>query len=206
LPMDPLIFVEVALEDSIPGAIAPILNRDHVGIDPNDASTAVFYSISNCQKGLRGISFGNFLIKQVVSELQAELPNLDTFVTLSPVPRLRAWAEAELDNLPEDDQKAIRRKDGPTPQEACRIAARYLTGARRPQGTAFDPVAHFHLGNGAQLHRINARADLSDNGRASGWGVMVNYLYDEGRIEANHQAYANKRTIATSDEVRKLCD
>ncbi len=207
MPTDPLIFVEVALTEDIPGAIGPIINQQRDRVDPRDARTAVFYSISNCQKGLRGISFGNFLIKQVVAELQAELPALNTFVTLSPVPGLRKWADSEGEKqLSEEDSAAIAIEDGPKAEDARRIAARYLTRARRKQGTAYDPVAHFHLGNGAELHKVHAEADLSDNGLNISWGVMVNYLYDGDKIEANHQAYATEQTIAASAEVKKLAD
>lgn len=206
MPSDPLIFVEVALTRVIPAAIDAIIRSDRDRIDPADATTAVFYSISNCQKGLRGISFGNFLIKQVVAELQSELPNLKTFVTLSPVPGLRKWAEARPDLLTPADLAAIDAADGPSIEDARRIAARYLLRARRPQGTAHDPVAHFHLGNGAALHRVHAAADLSANGRANSWGVMVNYLYDGASIEANHQAYATDHKITAASEVRKLAD
>lgn len=219
MPSDPLIFVEVALTAAIPDAIAPIIATSRKPVDPEDASVAVFYSISNCQAGLRGISFGNFLIKQVVSELQAELPGLKTFVTLSPVPGLRRWAEAETDvnlfrarnNSPETgpevvlteaDRNAIAA--GPTPDQAAAIAARYLTKARRRGGTAFDPVAHFHLGNGAELYRVHGAADLGENGLQNAWGVMVNYLYDGDKIEANHQAYATQGKIAASARVRAL--
>lgn len=203
---DPLIFVEVALTRAIPAAINAIIRPDRERILPSEATTAVFYSISNCQKGLRGISFGNFLIKQVVAELQSELPDLKTFVTLSPVPGLRKWAEAKPELLPPEDQAAIAQPDGPPAEDARRVGARYLLRARRPRGSAADPVAHFHLGNGASLHRVHAAADLSPNGRANSWEVMVNYLYDGASIEANHQAYATDHTIAASAEVRKLAD
>lgn len=204
MPFDPLIFVEVALTADIPGAIGPIISQKREKIDPVEAKTAVFYSISNCQKGLRGISFGNFLIKQVVTELQGELPGLSPFVTLSPVPGLRKWAEAGDDLLSEEDQTAISSGTGPDAKQAAHLAAHYLNRARRPQGTAYDPVAHFHLGNGAELHKVHAQADLSENGMANSWGVMVNYLYDGEKIEANHQAYATEKTIVVSSEVKAL--
>ena len=214
MPDDPLIFVEVALTKSVPGAIGPILERDREALDPSDANCAVFYSISNCQKGLRGISFGNFLIKQVVAELQRELPNLTTFVTLSPVPGLRTWfarnGEAEDGLLKEEECKQLidlAEDERPKPETATRLAARYLTQAKRKNsGTAFDPVAHFHLGNGAMLYKVHAEADLSETGKANSWGVMVNYLYDEARIEEQHQAYATDKTIAASSEVRSLAN
>jgi len=206
MPGDPLIFVEVALMASVPGAIGDILSDARVRLDPAAARVGVFYSISNCQKGLRGISFGNFLIKQVVSELAGELPGLTTFVTLSPVPSLRKWAagafasqDAILDGI-----APLAPDDTPAPDLAARIAARYLTQARRAGGTAFDPVAHFHLGNGATLHAVHAGADDSAPGTENSWGVMVNYLYDGNMIEANHQAYVSDGQIVTSPKVRSL--
>lgn len=215
MPKDPLIFVEVALMQDTPDAIAPIINARPKTqcreLDPGDATTAVFYSISNCQKGLRGISFGNFLIKQVVAELQHELPGLETFVTLSPVPGLRRWllkATENTDPLLGDGElagiNALETGQQPAPEFATKIAAKYLTGARRDEGTAFDPVAHFHLGNGAILHKIHARADLSERGLESSWGVMVNYLYDGAQVELNHQAYTTERIIAVAPEIRAL--
>lgn len=201
MPSEPLIFVEVALTKTIPEAIGPIIAAKRDMVDPAQAKVAVFYSISNCQKGLRGISFGNFLIKQVVSELQNELPGLKTFVTLSPVPGLRRWASDNKADFPEKLQAAL---ESPTPEDTRRLAAYYLTKARRPENTAFDPVAHFHLGNGAELHRIHADADTSPNGRANSWGVMVNYLYDGDKIEANHQAYTADGKIVAAASVRTL--
>lgn len=213
MPSEPLIFVEVALTTGTPDAIAPILEADRAPIDAHQATTAVFYSISNCQKGLRGVSFGNFLIKQVAAELQRELPDLATFVTLSPVPGFRKWAEAcaaaDAAGCPLTEQEreavaSLAHDDRPAPELAARLAARYLTTARRAKGGALDPVAHFHLGNGAVLHRVHADADLSAQGQRASWGVMVNYLYDAPRIEANHQAYATAHDIAASPEVRAL--
>ncbi|MCP3972268.1 MAG: malonyl-CoA decarboxylase [Rhodobacteraceae bacterium] len=211
MPSEPLIFVEVALTEKIPGSIAPILSAFSERIPPDAASVAVFYSISNCQKGLRGISFGNFLIKQVVAELQRELPNLKQFVTLSPVPGLRSWAtgamqgdEPLLDAATRETLSALEADDRPAPEVAVRLAARYLTRARRSSGTAHDPVAHFHLGNGAILHKVHAEADFGSRGVANSWGVMVNYLYDGPKIEARHQAYATAQKVAASSEVRGL--
>jgi len=203
MPSEPLIFVEVALTKTIPEAIGPIIAAKRDMVDPALAKVAVFYSISNCQKGLRGISFGNFLIKQVVSELQNELPGLKTFVTLSPVPGLRRWAKSAASDLPDHFSAALS-QEAPDPQDTRRLAAYYLTKARRPENTAFDPVAHFHLGNGAELHRIHADADTSPNGRANSWGVMVNYLYDGDKIEANHQAYTADGKIVAAASVRAL--
>jgi malonyl-CoA decarboxylase len=205
MPTDPLIFVEVALTAEIPGAIGPILAKDRKPLDPTEATTAVFYSISNCQEGLRGISFGNFLIKQVVTELARDLPGLKTFVTLSPAPGLRKWVVGSKNDaiLPPDLAAALD-AGNPDPEGLRRVAAHYLLKARRPGGTAHDPVAHFHLGNGAILHRVHADADTSDRGLANSWGAMVNYLYDGARIEENHQAYATEARIAASPEVRVL--
>lgn len=197
MPTEPLIFVEVALTTDIPDSIAPILARERAPTDPEEATTAVFYSISNCQAGLRGISFGSFLIKQVVEELRRDLPALSRFVTLSPVPGLRRW----LASLPE----AERPKDTPPePQELRALCARYLLTASRDNGSALDPVAHFHLGNGARLERIHPGADPGPRGQANSWGVMVNYLYDDKRVEANHRAYRSEGYRAAAADLRAL--
>ncbi|WP_137700971.1 malonyl-CoA decarboxylase [Marimonas lutisalis] len=209
MPDDPLIFVEVALTAKVPSAIAPILDAGRNRLDPDDAAVAVFYSISNCHEGLRGISFGNFLIKQVVEELRRDLPQINTYVTLSPVPGLRRWAMSELHAetpiLPARHRTALEAlgpDEAPAPDMLRDIAALYLTRARRPGGGALDPVAHFHLGNGAVLEHLHIDADLSDQGRANSWGAMVNYLYDDARIETNHQAYVTASEIAASSELR----
>ena len=209
---DPLIFVEVALTAEIPDAIAPILAEEREPLDPAKATTAAFYSISNCQKGLRNISFGNFLIKQVVEELRREFESLTTYVTLSPVPGLRQWAEQETQNaegLLSGEQHSLVEKlesyeEASTSEEMLGLAALYLLEAKAPRGGALDPVARFHLGNGARLQRINLAADLSPRGRANAWGVMVNYLYDLKDIEKNHEAYANDGSIACAPAVQRL--
>lgn len=198
LPDDPLIFVEVALTRGIPGAIAPILAQDRDALRAEAADTAVFYSISNCQEGLRGISFGNSLIKQVVEVLGRELPQLSTFVTLSPIPGLCRWAAETAGTTPEADTAAI------DPAALRALAARYLLDARAPDGQPRDPVARFHLGNGAEVHAIHAAADLSPRGLAQSRGAMVNYLYDPARVEANHETYATTREVVASREVRAL--
>lgn len=209
---DPLIFVEVALTAAIPEAIGPILAEDRSVLEPRRATTAVFYSISNCQKGLRSISFGNFLIKQVVEELRREFDGLTTFVTLSPVPGLRRWATTEA--VKEDGLLSTEQRDLVTRLEADdtamqsedlpALAAFYLLEVRAPRGGTVDPVARFHLGNGARLQRINPAADMSSRGKANAWGVMVNYLYDLKDIEKNHEAYANDGSIASSSGVQRL--
>lgn len=224
MPDEPLIFVEVALTDHIPGAIAPILASKRAPLDPEQATTAVFYSISNCQKGLRGISFGSFLIKQVVGELSRELPNLKQFVTLSPVPGLRAWALAQYDSetpgLPANILDLLAALESPPPLDAAQnqvqnqahnqalrqLAARYLLKARRAKGQVLDPVAHFHLGNGAALHAIHLDADQSKTGQDQAWGVMVNYLYDGAQIEQRHQAYATAHEAAAKPALLALAN
>jgi malonyl-CoA decarboxylase len=216
---EPLIFVEVALTEAIPDNVAGLLDLDRAPITPEKATTAVFYSISNTQKGLAGVSFGNFLIKQVVEDLKAELPNVKTFVTLSPVPRFAAWLKRER----EDDASALLDTDSratlalldepgwhlnPDKAEAVRavllpLAAHYFLKAKDDAGRPVDPVARFHLGNGARLERLNFLGDVSPNGLRQAHGLMVNYLYDLGQIEKNHEALAEKGRIAASEEVRR---
>jgi malonyl-CoA decarboxylase len=213
---EPLIFVEVALTEAIPPAIAPLLAEDRHPVALENARTAVFYSISNCQRGLAGISFGNFLIKQVVEELRRELPKLEDFVTLSPVPGFMHWLKTAED-LPvsSEDRTLVERLDEqgwhedaanaePLRRlvEAC--AAHYFLKAKRPDGRPIDPVARFHLGNGARLERIDWLGDLSPKGLRDSAGLMVNYLYDLDEIEKNHEAYANQGEIAASNAVKKL--
>ncbi len=214
---EPLIFVEIALTEEIPAAIAPLLAQDRKTIDPSKARTAVFYSISNCQSGLAGISFGNFLIKQVVEELQRELPRLETFVTLSPVPGFRFWMKAAAADLPVTDEErnvlAVLDEwdwiENPVAAAYMRqivepLAAHYFLKVKTPDGRAIDPVARFHLGNGARLERINWLGDRSRKGLRESAGIMVNYLYDLEEIEENHETYANQREIVASQAVRKL--
>ena len=216
---EPLIFVEVALTRDIPPAIAPLLDLDRKAIGSDEATTAVFYSISNTQRGLGGISFGNFLIKQVVEDIKRELPNLSTFVTLSPVPGFAAWLNAERKNdastsLDADQRATLTNLDVPgwsdDPVLAARVepallsaAAAYFLTARTSRGGLIDPVARFHLGNGARLERLNFLGDRSEKGLQQAHGLMVNYLYALDKIESNHEAYAEKREVAASSAVRK---
>ncbi|SFC89881.1 malonyl-CoA decarboxylase [Tropicimonas isoalkanivorans] len=198
MPSEPLIFVEVALTKGVPGSIQALLEEDRDIMRPEAANTAVFYSISNCQKGLKGVSFGNFLIKQVVSQLSQEFPKLDTFVTLSPMPGLKRWLET-LDG----DAKAANLLAGTaTETEAEALAARYLLDAKRSDGFPQDPVARFHLGNGAMVHDVHAGADTSPNGMAQSCGLMVNYLYDRSQTEKRHETFTGEKTIAASRTVR----
>jgi len=211
---EPLIFVEVALTAAIPDAIAPMLAADRAALAPEAATTAVFYSISNAQAGLAGVSFGNFLIKQVVEDLRRELPKLSTFVTLSPVPGFSRWLAEErgADDsrfVSPDARKILEALEaGETPEGADRVlsglAAAYFLVARTPAGRVIDPVARFHLGNGARLERLNLRGDLSASGKRQSLGLMVNYLYDLDHIETNHEAFANRGVVAASSGVRKL--
>jgi malonyl-CoA decarboxylase len=217
---DPLIFVEVALNHEIPTAIAPILTSQRESIQPDKANTAVFYSISNCQRGLAGVTFGHFLIKQVAEEISREIPNITRFVTLSPVPGFAEWLTAERAKaaspvLDPDDRAALANLDTtgwwqmaevrePMRAPLLRAAAWYFLHARNRQGVPRDPVARFHLGNGARLEQIDWLADTSSRGLSQSHGLMVNYLYDLKSIEKNHEAYAETRTIVTSSAVRRL--
>ena len=217
---EPLIFVEVALSRDIPGAIAPILATEREVVEHDKMRTAVFYSISNCQRGLSGVSFGNFLIKQVVEEISREMPKLSTFVTLSPVTSFAAWLKRERDAessaaLSETDKSVMAALDEPgwwqDAQKAeglqlplMRAAAWYFLRARTQRGLPLDAVARFHLGNGARLERINWLGDTSDRAMAQACGLMVNYLYDLDDIEKNHEAYAETRTVVASSAVQRL--
>ena len=214
---DPLIFVEVALTREIPGAIDPILAEQRDAVTNGQATTAVFYSISNCQRGLMGVSFGNFLIKQVAEEIAREHPKLLRFVTLSPVPGFATWLKQELASAdskvikPEDravlaglDAAGWWQSDAPLKEPLMRAAAWYFLNAKTRCGTPVDPVARFHLGNGARLERLNWLADTSERGLAQSHGLMVNYLYELADIEKNHEAYAQQRTVVASSAVTKL--
>jgi len=217
---EPLIFVEVALTEEIPEAIEPLLALDRTPIRAADATTAVFYSISNTQRGLGGISFGNFLIKQVVEELKHELPNLEAFVTLSPAPDFANWLDGEraahssplLTAQSKEVLAALDRPDWHRDQDTAEqvravlmpLAAHYFLKARGPRGRLVDSVARFHLGNGARLEQLNFLGDVSEKGLQQAHGLMVNYLYDLDEIESNHEAFVEKGTVAASSAVKKL--
>jgi malonyl-CoA decarboxylase len=217
---EPLIFVEVALTRDIPAAIAPILGKEREIVETDKARTATFYSISNCQRGLAGVSFGNFLIKQVVEEVSREMPKLSAFVTLSPVTNFASWLQAERAEpdsaaLTEADKAILTILDQPgwwrdqdkaaqVRDSLMRAAAWYFLRARNGRGTPVDSVARFHLGNGARLERINWLADTSERAMAQAYGLMVNYLYDLDEIEKNHEAYAEGRTVVASGAVQRL--
>ena len=233
MPGEPLIFVEVALVKGLAGSVQDLLDEKAPVQDPMQADTAIFYSISNCQFGLAGISFGNFLIKQVVEELSAEFRNLKTFATLSPIPGFRRWLDpllaADEPKLLSDEEAAslvsafaadggcaalakiiskrhwwrdtaFRKAAEPV---LTRLASRYLmveANAKR----AKDPVAHFHLSNGARVERLNMAGDTSDKGAKESATFMVNYLYDPGKIEDWHEDYAGEGKRNASTAVRKL--
>ena len=218
---EPLIFVEVALTTDIPSVVGLVLAEDRKPTAARDATTAVFYSISNCQRGLAGVSFGNFLIKQVVADLKRELPQLSDFVTLSPVPGFAAWLDkkrreeppASIDPATRSTLAALDSDDWPDrsleAQDALSkallpLAAEYFLKAKRADGLPIDPVARFHLGNGAQLARLNFLGDRSQRGLKQSHGLMVNYLYRLGEIEKTHETYAENGEVTVSPGIRKL--
>ena len=217
LPDEPLIFVEVALCKGLAGSVTDLLFGE---VEPDvDADTAVFYSISNCQRGLAGVSFGNFLIKQVVRELAAENPGLRQFATLSPIPGFRKWLIGEaqegrlpvgqggeaatLDGIETADWRAEHAPGEHLRADLSRLCAHYLLGAKRGNHP-LDAVARFHLRNGARLERINWKSDPSPSGLAQSAGMMVNYVYDEADVVANHEAYVNEGRVAHSRTIASL--
>ena len=208
MPEEPLIFVEVALTDETPGQIVPILRIDRETIPGDSASTAVFYSISNCQSGLAGISFGNFLIKRVAQELKQEFPELKRFVTLSPVPGLMRWLrvrEPELASTFLAGDDAFWNEEAVDSEREFKAAVlRYFLESDREDRLPNDPVARFHLGNGASLEQLNFAADLSEKGISQAGGLMVNYLYDLEGVEANHEAFHETKQVPMSAALRQL--
>lgn len=252
MPDEPLIFVQVAMVTGIAGDVGALLDEERETADPQQADTAIFYSISNAQAGLAGISFGDFLIKRVVGALSAELPNLKTFATLSPMPGFLAWAakapeEAAETALSDDERTSLRaaiaaaleaadvgedEAAAPPAEDASdlalvqaglavpswpdnedlakalegpmhRLAADYLYNRRRPDGRCLDPVAHFHLSNGARMERLNWLADRSKNGMRQSGGMMINYLYKLSEIDENHESYsAPDRSVVASTAVK----
>lgn len=226
LPNEPLIFVQVALADGLAGEIKSLLDERRPEVNPEAANTAIFYSITNTLEGLRGISFGSFLIKQVVDDLAHDLPNLKFFATLSPLPGFVRWLveQTEESVLMTKERDLLRaRTDAPLGEIAgtaawlgepalaelldeplTRAAARYLVTRSERSGSPVDPVARFHLGNGARIERLNWAADDSPLRIQQSAGLMVNYLYHRPEIEANHEAYASKGIITVSPEIADL--
>ena len=208
MPDEPLIFVEVALSDNVPQTIDTVLQIERDAIAAENATTAVFYSISNCQAGLAGISFGNFLIKRVAQELRGECTGLTRFVTLSPVPGLMRWlqkTDADLaTSLSRNDDAFWDEEADGLEAQAKLSALRYFTQSDREDGWPNDPVARFHLGNGAILEQINFAADRSEKGMTQSGGIMVNYLYDLDVVEANHEAFHQTKTVPLSASLTQL--
>ncbi len=236
MPTEPLIFVEVALVEGLADSVQRLLDQKAPVLDPGATDTAIFYSISNCQRGLGGISFGNFLIKRVVDVLSAEFRNLKTFATLSPIPGFRRWLDTKLRGgdatlLSDTETTALRAfvPEAPTGVEALkeilgrrgwvrdlplnkvvdpvllRLSAHFLLTEGNAHRAA-DPVAHFHLFNGARIERINIAADVSEKGIKESAGLMVNYLYDPARIEQNHEDYAGEGKRNASTAVRRAAE
>ena len=199
IPEDPLIFVEVALTNKIPETIAEVIRIERDEIENDQINTAVFYSISNCQNGLSGISFGNFLIKKVAHKLRQEIDGLDNFLTLSPLPGLMRWLE---NNAP----LAYERCKNKTIEDNDLIqkTIKYLTESNRNDGLPNDPVGRFHLGNGAILKQININGDLSNKGLDQSNGVMVNYLYDLDTVERNHELFVQTKEVLLSNELKSF--
>ncbi|MBL8481098.1 MAG: malonyl-CoA decarboxylase [Rhodocyclaceae bacterium] len=225
MPQEPLIFVEVALVNRLADDVQALLDEQAPVFDATRADHAIFYSISNTQVGLRGVSFGNFLLKRVIDDLQREFPRLANFATLSPLPQLSSWlarAPTELVSAFTDSEWRRLQNAYPALDAAAlaallrttewtgdtrlarllrspltRLAARYLMSTR-PDGEALDPVARFHLGNGARIERLNPLADRSPKGLQQSFGMMVNYLYDPAEIEARVEAYARGNISATA--------
>ncbi len=217
---EPLIFVEIALTREVPAAIAPILADKRDIVDPERATTATFYSITNCQRGLNGVSFGHFLIKQVVEEVSREVSRVSTFVTLSPAPNFADWLKRERAQeaslaLDDEDREALAALDNSdwwrdedvadsVREPLLRAAAWYYLRARNRRGLPADAVARFHLGNGARLERLDWLGDTSPRALAQSCGLMVNYLYDLDYIERNHEAYAQQHAVVAASAVTRL--
>ena len=199
IPEDPLIFVEVALTNKIPETIAEVIRIERDEIENDQINTAVFYSISNCQNGLSGISFGNFLIKKVAHKLRQEIDGLDNFLTLSPLPGLMRWLE---NNAPLSYERCKNKtiEDNDLIQKTIK----YLTESNRNDGLPNDPVARFHLGNGAILKQININGDLSNKGLDQSNGIMVNYLYDLDTVERNHELFVKTKEVLLSNELKSF--
>ena len=202
---EPIIFVEVALMKNIPSKIQDVLEEKRDFLEPDEANVAVFYSISNCQKGLSGISFGNFLIKQVANDLKFEFNNIKKFVTLSPVPGLRNWIKNKKPKFEMTLEKFKKSEQFLKVEPSLmNCAGNYFLKSDRSDGMPNDPVARFHLGNGASLEQINYLGDTSLNGLNLSGGLMVNYLYDLDKVEENHEAYTSENKLNISKNAKKV--
>ena len=228
MPKEPLIFVWVALVDKISDNVTTLLDVSQQETINDQPSTAIFYSISSAQKGLAGVSLGNFLIKRVVDELKRELPSLEQFATLSPIPGFSKWLQACVESSEEEvftaeERDVINNASNGTAEDLVthhewlsdeticavmqkpmqRLVTKYIVNEKRKGSTAANPVAHFHLSNGAKFERINWMADLSDHGKSQSYGMMINYLYDLDEIDKNHEQYIENGVIALSKTIQK---
>ena len=202
LPDEPLIFIEVALTQGMTEKVQPLIDPRAPVSDPATADSAIFYSITNCQKGLRGVSFGNVLIKQVVDDLGREFPRLRTFATLSPIPGFRAWLSTV---SPKWETFDVGTASAKAQQELCALCAQYLLAAKRGK-EPLDPVARFHLANGASLERVNWMADPSPAGIQRSFGLMANYVYRPQDVDRNHEAYAGEYRVVASRTIRQMAE
>jgi malonyl-CoA decarboxylase len=218
-PDEPVIFIEVALTRGLSARVQPLLDPTSPVLDPTTANCAIFYSITNCQEGLRGVSFGNSLIKQVVEDVGRELPRLRTFSTLSPIPGFRKWLDTSNDarladvrsrplaallaGLDAQDSRALLTIPPHLRDDLIRACSYYLLHAKDGKAP-LDPVARFHLANGAILERLNWLADISENGVQRSVGLMANYVYRVRDLDRNHEAYTKDYRIIASHELERL--
>jgi malonyl-CoA decarboxylase len=207
LPDEPIIFIEVALTRGMSARVQPLLDVHAPVGDPASADCAMFYSITNCQEGLRGISFGNQLIKQVAEDLKREFPHLRRFATLSPIPGFRRWLEtnaaADLIARLADPAWHLGEVTQALEKDLLQLCAYYLLRAKEGD-EPLDAVARFHLGNGASLERLNFLGDTSEQGMARSGGLMVNYVYWLAELEKNHERYFREHLVSASTTVEKL--
>jgi malonyl-CoA decarboxylase len=218
LAYEPLIFIEVALTRGIGAKVQPLLDIRSEVVSPERANCAVFYSVTNCQEGLRGISFGNFLIKQVATEVRAELANIRRFATLSPIPRLRGWLLGQRERLTGGAQgeawrALFERLDAPDwhrgdaaagAESLLMPAAAYYLTQLRDGDEPYDAVARFHLGNGAVLERLNWMGDTSPHGMERSFGIMANYVYRLNEVERNHELFVNEQRVLAAPSIAQL--
>ncbi|MDR2547941.1 MAG: malonyl-CoA decarboxylase family protein, partial [Rickettsiales bacterium] len=216
IPNEPLIFVEVALMDGIADSIQHLLDESVPSSDPSSANTAIFYSISNTQAGLSGISLGNFLIKRVVEKLSQEFKSIKTYATLSPIPGFTKWLKESLSqditllsklNIKQSSAEILESieqlKTNVECEKQCllKLCAHYLLKVKNSSGGAYDPVAHFHLSNGASIKQLNWMADTSEKGISQSAGMMVNYLYELSKIDNNHESYMVNKVVSCAKQV-----
>ncbi|MFK5986439.1 MAG: malonyl-CoA decarboxylase family protein [Pseudomonadota bacterium] len=203
---DPLIFVEVALTHEISSSIEEVLNHNREIVPKDTANTAIFYSISNCHRGLKGVSFGTFLIKQVAQHLKQDCENLQYFCTLSPILGFTKWLkeQGQSDYIQVFQEKFEQHEVDSLKEQTLTLLAKYFLEAKNHSGEPYDPVARFHLGNGAKLSRLNWCANMSPKGIVQSLGLMVNYLYDLDKVEANHEAYTVNKEIIVDSNIKQL--